>query len=460
MDYSGDFKNLSGKRVHMIGIGGSSMSGLALLLKGRGALVSGSDRASVLTLDKLKSRGIEVFYKHAAENVTGAQYVVYTAAIAEDNPERMAAHERGIPLIERSNLLGLLSNMCDRSICVAGTHGKTTTTSMIATLLLNAGLNPTIHIGGELDLIGGSVRQGGSEWFLTEADEFKYSFLTLIPYMAILTNIDADHLDVFGDIQGVEAAFTSFLSNVRQDGAVIACGDDERAGRIARGADRRLVTYGFGEGNLLRGVNVERDTYEQYSFDVEAGGEKLCSLSLSVPGKHAALNALATVAAGRELGIPMEVTASALHMFTNPRRRFEHTGDIDGVALYHDYGHNPTEYRSVVPLARKRAQGRLFVVFQPHTYSRVKTLFDQFLTAFPGADTVLVTDIYAAREVDPGDIHATQLIAPMRAAGVDAVYTPTFEDCKQYLNAHWRPSDLVLTVGCGDVNLLNTYLLE
>ena len=452
-----DFKD---KQIHFIGIGGSSMSGLAELLIGQGYKVRGDDRAASHSTQKLQREGVEVVIGHAAENVHGAGLVVYTAAIAEDNVERQECVKLGIPQMERAELLGQLAAAFAQSIAVCGTHGKTTTTSMLSTALLDAGLDPTIHIGGEMDRIGGSVHAGTSETFITEACEFKASFLTLHPTLALVLNIDADHLDFYRDLQHIEDTFAVFLNQIVSGGAAILCGDNARAKAMASRIAAPSITYALDAADCdYAAKDIEHDEMMCFSFTPVERGVELPRVTLHVPGRHNALNALGVVAACRHMGLSGEQIAAGLSAFAGAHRRFELTSVEDGVKLYHDYGHNPAEFRSVVPLADAVAgEHHLCVVCQPHTYSRTKLLFDDYMTCFTGADTVLITDIFAAREKDPGDIHATMLVDALQKHGVPAVYTPDFDACEAYLRSHWHPGDVVITLGCGNINQLNEQL--
>ena len=446
-----------GKIVHFIGIGGSSMSGLAELLAGMGCRVRGDDRTQGHATEKLRALGIPVQIGHDAKNVHGADLVVYTAAIAPDNVERVECERLGIPQIERAELLGMLADGHAPSIAVSGTHGKTTVTSMLATALLEAGRDPTIHIGGEIDRIGGNVHAGKDGSFLTEACEFKASFLTLHPTLAIVTNVDADHLDFYRDLDEIEDTFAKFLCGMRPGGTAVLCADSPRALHLRERVPVRCVTYGLDNPEAdWRAEDLRSDEKLHFSFVPVHGTERLPRVTLAVPGRHNAENALGAAAALAELHLTDEEIARGLAAFAGAHRRFECTGTVQGVRLYHDYGHNPAEFATVVPLGKAAAGAhRLFAVCQPHTYSRTKALFDQYLRCWSGADEVLVTDIYAAREKDPGDIHATMLVRAMQEAGVPAVYTKDFDACEDYLRAHWAPGDVVLTLGCGNINLLN-----
>lgn len=453
----GDYR---GRRVHFIGIGGSSMSGLAGLLQAEGYRVTGSDKTRSHKTEHLEEKGIPISIGHDPKNVRGADAIVYSAAIAATNPERAEATRLGIPQIERCELIGQLMLGSDFAVGVSGTHGKTTTTSMLAQAFLSAGADPTIHIGGELDFIGGSTRRGAGGDFIVEACEFNGSFLHFHPTVAVITNIDEDHLDFFGDIEHIEAAFKNFTTLLPEDGWCVAWGDDPRARRVCLGAKCRHLTYGKGPDNDLRPENLHYDEHGRAGFDAMLNGKSIGHFHIGVATEVNMLDALAVIAVCHIRGLDMQKVAHALEDFRGAHRRFELTSVTDGVECYTDYGHNPAEIKNALRLAdlklsEREPRGELWSVFQPHTYSRTKTLFDQFLETFDLADHVLVTDICAAREVDPGDIHSQMLIAPLRARGLDAVLTPSFDDTEAYLRAHWRPGDVMVSHGCGDIDLLN-----
>ncbi len=445
----------AGGRIHLIGIGGSSMSGLAEMLMDQGYQVSGSDRDEGYLIHHVREKGGKVMIGHQAENVHGADLVVYSAAIAKDNPERMEADRLGIPSMERAVLLGQLMEGYPRAVGICGAHGKTTVTSMISQILLEAGKDPSIHIGGRLDAIGGSTRVGHSDIFVAEACEFNRSFLHLRPTVAVVLNIDADHLDCYTDLDEIEETFGKFMKLLPEDGIVIGNGDDPRVRRQIRQLHCRKSFFGFGPGNDWRPEEVREDALGRSSFLLRRPGKKPVEIRMEVPGSFNRMNGLAAIAAAAELGVEPEQAAETLKRFTGAHRRFERTDVIGGVEIFHDYGHNPTEMRNALSIARKRCQGNLWAVMQPHTFSRVRTLFDQYLTCTEEADVTLVTDICAAREKDPGDLNSGMLVDGMIRNGIDAKWTPTFDDTEAYLRAHWKPGDLVLTMGCGDINMLN-----
>ena len=452
-----DFKD---KRVHMIGIGGSSMSGLAEMLLQQGYHITGSDNTHSHAVERLEAKGVQVYIGHDEKNVQGADVLVYSAAIHPDNPERAWAFAHGVPQIERAELLGQVMEGHRDAVCVSGAHGKTTASSMLAQMLLDCGLDPAVHIGGRLDALGGGTRIGSERVFVAEACEFAGSFLHMHPTIAVVLNIDEDHLDYYGDIQHIEEAFFNFCSLLPPDGLILGWGEDERVMRMINRLDRRYETFGYTAACDWHPENVEIGSLGRPSFDVIYRGAKLFRAHLNVAGRFNILNALSALAAAHALGADMQKAADSLSRFAGVHRRFEHTGDIDGVHMFHDYGHNPVEMRGALSVACDQHANRVWAVMQPHTYSRVKTLFKDYLTCTEAADFTLVTDIFAAREKDPGDINSQMIVDGMRAHGVNAVLTPTFDDTEAYLRAHWQPGDLVLTMGCGNINLLNEQMQQ
>lgn len=450
-----NIKDFQHQRIHMIGIGGSSMSGLAEMLLREQYTVSGSDNANSHAVERLRQMGITVHVGHQAENVHGAALIVYSAAIAPDNPERAEGRKLGIPEMERSTLLGQLMQGHTQALCVCGAHGKTTTSSMLAQVLLDCGMDPTVHIGGRLDALGGGSRIGSKDYFVAEACEFHGSFLEMHPTLAVVLNIDADHLDYYRDIDHIESAFGDFLALLPQDGCALGWGEDERIMRLFKKLPCKTVTFGLEACNDYYLANLTYNETGCPQYDLMYQGQKIAHVALQVAGSFNVLNSLAAFAAAHLSGAQAQAVADALHHFKGVHRRFELTGIIDGVKMYHDYGHNPTEMRAALDVAVLQKPRRLWAVMQPHTYSRVKSLFNDYLTCTQAADFTLVTDIFAAREKDPGDIHASMLVDGMRKNGIDATLTPTFDDTEKYLRDHWQEGDLVLTMGCGNINLLN-----
>jgi len=448
------------KRIHFIGAGGCSMSGLALLMKNRGHIVTGSDRTKSHKTDMLNEIGATIHIGHAVEQVRDADFIVYTAAISPDNPERVEAQRLGIPSLERADFIGRLMEGYENVICVSGTHGKTTTTAMIAQMFVEAGAEPTVHIGGDLPALGGGTIQGGQEFFIAEACEFNGTFLKLKPTIPVILNIDEDHLDCYKDLDDIEAAFARFAAITPAEGCAVGWGDDERVRRVLQDARCRTRTYGLEPHNELRAVDIAYDAEGRARFTVTLHGHQLAELELSVAGEHNMLNALAALAVADLCELSISTAAQTLSHFTGAHRRFEQTSVTDGVRVFTDYGHNPAEIANALHIASLQPHDRLWAVWQPHTYSRTKKLFGGFLTAFDVPDIVLVTDICGAREADPGDIHSSMVVEALRARGIDARLTPSFDDAEEHLRANWRAGDVVVTLGCGDIDLLNEQIAE
>ena len=447
-----------GKRLHFVGIGGCSMSGLALLMSKQGCIVTGSDQTASHKTEALEKAGIKVHIGHAPENVGEADMLVYTAAVPEHNCERQEAFKRGIPQVERAVLLGRLMTAFDNAICVSGTHGKTTTTAMISQVFVECGANPSVHIGGELAALGGGTILGGNETFIAEACEFKQSFLKMFPTIGIILNIDEDHLDCYKDIDDIEAAFRKFANIVPEDGWCIGWGGDARVRRVMEGLRCRTRTFGIEPFNEIRAENISYDEEGRAAFTATLFGHPLMEVQMSVAGEHNLIDALACIAVADICQLPLSRVAEVISRFTGANRRFELTSVTDGVRVYTDYGHNPTEIRNALHIAKMQQHKTLWSVWQPHTYSRTRTLMDGFMNeTFGEADKVVVTDICLGkgREVDPGDLNSAMLVEGLRARGVDAVLTPSFDDAEEYLRAHWVEGDLVVTHGCGDIDLLN-----
>ncbi|MDO4546541.1 MAG: UDP-N-acetylmuramate--L-alanine ligase [Clostridia bacterium] len=449
-------RDYAGGKVAFIGIGGCSMSGLATLMKALGYTVKGSDRDASHKTDALEASGIPVKIGHEAENVHGVDFVVYTAAISPDNIERLEAERLGIPQIERAELIGQLMEGYGQAIGISGTHGKTTTTAMMSQVFVDCQTDPTVHIGGELDSLGGSTLLGKKDVIITEACEFAGSFLKFKPTIAVILNIDEDHLDYYKDIDDIERAFADFAAiTPEQSGWCVGWGDDMRVRRVLENSNRHTRTYGLNPYNEIRAEDISYDELGKAHFRATLYGHQLCEVQLAVAGEHNLLDALAVIAVASICELPMSRVAESLERFTGAHRRFDLTSVTDAVRIYQDYGHNPTEIKNALKIAKLQPHGTLWAVWQPHTYSRTKKLFNQFLDTFHDADKLLITDICAAREADPGDISSKMLIAPLRERGCDAVLTPGFDDAEKYLRAHWKPGDLVITLGCGNIDLLN-----
>ena len=438
------------KRIHLIGIGGCSMNGLALILKSQGHIVTGSDRERTQFTDSLDKEGIRYSVGHTGEFLDDADLVIYSAAIKPDNPERVLAREKGIPELERSVALGQISERYREVVAIAGCHGKTTVTSMLAGINALAKTDATVHVGGYVELLGGGVHVGGRELFVTEACEYVESFLTLKPTIALINNIDDDHLDYYKDIDAIVAAFEKFLALLPADGVFVACTDDVRVKKLAEKSNLTVVTYGLNGGDYTA-ENISFDELGNPGFDLVRRGETIGRVQLHVPGRHNVVNALGAIAIADRIGVPFPAYAEALGLFRNTKRRFEYYGERNGVKVFHDYGHHPNEIRATLDAAMRVPHKHLYCVFQCNSYTRARTLFCSNVTCFSDADSVLVPDIYPGREKDTGIVHARDMVAAINEESANAQYIATFEEIRLYLDEHAEEGDIVVTVGSGDV---------
>ena len=450
--------------VHFIGIGGISMSGLAEILLKEGFPVSGSDsHASALT-EHLERAGARICIGQAASNIPeDCKLVVYTAAIHPDNPEYREAKRRGVPMLSRAELLGQLMRNYQTSIAVAGTHGKTTTTSMIASILLEEDADPTISVGGILPSIGGNIRVGGSEMFLTEACEYTNSFLHFFPTIGIILNIEEDHMDFFKDLNDIRRSFRRFAELLPVEGLLIINSDILNYEEITEGLTCRVVTFGSSPDADYRAENTAYDTFGHPSFDlirkIEKDGRRP-RFSLKVPGEHNVCNALASIALADALRIPEAAVEKGLLSFTGTDRRFQYKGEVNGVTIIDDYAHHPTEIRATLHAAAHYPHRELWCVFQPHTYSRTKAFLKEFAEALSLADHVVLADIYAARETDTLGISSRDLERELAALGADVYYFSTFAEIEKFLSEKCMHGDMCITMGAGDVINIGEDLLK
>jgi len=459
------------QHIHIVGIGGAGMSPLARILHQMGHTVTGSDLYLSPVTEGLRALGLTIYEGHQPQHIAGADLVVTTAAARPDNPELMAARERGIPVLKGAALLGLLMEG-KKGICIAGTHGKTTTTAMIAATLVAAGWDPSYVIGGEPKDLPASGHWGSSPYFVAEADEYDRRFLSLHPTIAVVTSLEADHPDCYPTMPELLAAFRAFIGLVPPDGWVVGCGDDPRVREIlyadhsyekGNPAQAPRITYGLLAGNMWQATNVKDNGQGGSAFVVrclhaEGRMEEVGPFHLIIPGQHNVCNALAAIVVGSLLGVPMETLRMTLAGFRGVARRFDVLGQVGGVTVIDDYAHHPSEIRATLAAARQQYPGRrLVAVHQPHTYSRLKALLPEFARAFDAADQVLVVDIYAARETDTLGMHARQLVAAMRHP--DARYTGTLAETIRYLQGELRPGDVLITLGAGDVNKVGRAIL-
>ncbi len=431
------------------------MNGLAMILKAQGYEVQGSDKAESPFTARLIEMGVPVRISQKAENLGDADLVIYSAAIKPDNPERLAARERGIPEMERSVALGELSEGYREVVGIAGCHGKTTITSMLARISEKDARNATVHVGGYVDFMQGGTRIGSHELFITEACEYVESFLTLRPTLALINNIDDDHLDYYKDIEHITDAFRRFLALLPENGMCIGCTDDPRVALLMQECAQsnkqiRCISYGLENADYVP-ARLSYDEEGAPSFDLMYKGNCLGHIAMHVPGEHIVIDAIAAAAVALALGSEMPVIAEGLAEFRNTRRRFEFYGEREGVKFYHDYAHHPAEIRAALDAASRVAKNRLWCVFQCNSYTRAKTLFLHDVSCFSKADCVLVPDIYPGRETDDGSVHARDMAAAIEENGDEALYLGSFEAIREYLDAHMQRGDLVLTLGSGDV---------
>ena len=446
--------------VHFIGIGGISMSGLAEILLEEGFHISGSDAKESALTDALEKKGARIYYGQRASNISDStDVVVYTAAIHPDNPEFARAKELGIPMLTRAELLGQIMRNYDTPIAVAGTHGKTTTTSMLSHILLKGGCDPTISVGGILPAIGGNIRVGQSETFLTEACEYTNSFLSFFPKISIILNMDADHLDFFKDIDDIRRSFRRFAELLPADGTLIINADTPEYQSITEGLSCQVITYGLENNADYTASDITYDEFGHASFNVRYKGSDLGRCSLKVPGSHNVSNALSAVAAGRLLNLPWEVIAEGLLSFTGTDRRFQYKGTVGGVTIIDDYAHHPTEIEATLKAAANYPHRKVWCVFQPHTYTRTKALLPEFAQALTLADHVVLADIYAARETDTLGISSEDLADRIRELGTPCEYFPTFDEIENFLLKNCTQGDLLITMGAGDVVNIGEQLL-
>ena len=436
------------KRIHFIGIGGSGMCPLAEILHKEGYILSGSDNNETDTLSRIRSLGIPVAMGQRAENIEGAEMIVYTAALLKDNPELVAAKASGIPTFERSKLLGAVTRIYPNSICISGTHGKTTACSMLTQVLIEAKFDPTAVIGGKLPLTGSNGMVGHSEHMVCEACEFVDTFLDLSPDVAVILNIDEDHLDYFKTLENLKKSFTKFASMATK--VIVYNGDDANTIEAVNAAkeicNKPLITFGTGEGNDYRAVNISSEN-EYASFDLIKDGEKLGRVQLSIPGRHNVYNALAVIASAMYSGVTFEQCVKGIADFHGAGRRFEKLAEIGGITIADDYAHHPRELEVTLKTAMNMGYNKVWAVFQPFTYSRTAILFDDFVRVLQIPDRCIMTEIMGSREVNTYNIYTSQLAEKIPGS----VWFNTFEEVAQYAVDNAEKGDLIITLGCGDI---------
>ena len=443
-----------GRKAHLIGIGGVSMSPLAEVLHKAGIQITGSDMSDSATVEHLRSLGIPVAIGHRAENVRGADLIIRTAAVHDDNPEIVEAHALNIPVFERAQAWGSIMRGYKNALCISGTHGKTTTTSMCTHIIMAAQMDPTVMIGGTLPLLGAGYRVGHGDTIILESCEYCNSFLSFFPTVAVILNIEADHLDFFKDLDDVEHSFRAFADRVPENGLIVANADDVNTMHTLEGETRPVLTFGLEEGD----VHAANLTWSRGlpTFDIIYRGEVFTQVGLRVPGEHNVKNALAAAAAAIALAVSPKAVSEGLNAFRGAGRRFEHKGTYNGAEVYDDYAHHPGELQALLAAARTLGYERIICAFQPHTYSRTKALFDDFVKVLRQPDVTLLAEIYAARETNNLGISSQDLADQIPGS----IYCPTLEDVTAKLKELAQPGDLILTVGAGNIYTAGEALLQ
>lgn len=457
-EFSIDKKNYS--KVHFIGIGGISMSGLAEILLHQGYKVSGSDSKDSAIVKKLEKLGAEIHINHSSENINNPDLVIYTDAISEDNEELMQANSMNVQVVDRATFLGALMKNFKSSIAVSGTHGKTSTTSMLSTILNRSYLSPTILLGGQLDEIGGNVKLGSNDLILTEACEYKGNILKYFPTTAIILNIDEDHMDYFESLDHIKQTFIKYVENLDENSSLIINLDDPNVKSVIDATRANVITFGIDSDADYKAENIRFNKEGFASYTLNYKNEESFEINLSVMGVHNIYNSIASVIAARNAGLSMELVQKNMTLYTGVHRRLEFKGYYNGVKVLDDYAHHPTEIKATLNALKMSKNGNVYCIFQPHTYTRTKLLFKDFSEAFSDADKIVITDIYAAREKDNGTVHAKDLSDALQEKGLDAIYIKDFEDINTYLINNVEDNDIIITMGAGDVNTIGENILK
>lgn len=446
--------------LHFIGIGGVSMSGLAEILLTDGYKVSGTDSKESPILNRLRKLGAKIYLGHDAENIKGADLIIYTDAISKDNVELREAITSNVDIVDRATFLGALMKNYTNSVAVSGTHGKTTTTSMIASITKSLEFNPTMLVGGNLNEIGGNVRLGSKNYILTEACEYKANILKYFPTMAIILNMDEDHLDYFKDMNHIIETFKGYAGNLESEAYLLINSDDENFDKIVENTKANVVTFAIKNQADYRAEYVSFSDDGFATFTLNIRDKEFYPVKLSVMGNHNVSNALAAIAATHTLGIPIEVIINNIFEYQGVGRRLEFKGYFNDVKVIDDYAHHPTEISATLEAVRNNASGKIYCVFQPHTFTRTKILLESFSKSFNHADKVIITDIYAAREVDNGEIHSRDLANAVIEKGNDCIYLSSFEEAEDYLVKNAKAGDIILTMGAGNIYSLGESILS
>lgn len=450
------------KKIHFVGIGGISMSSLAEILNSWGYTIIGSDMKSSEITEKLISIGIKVYIGQKCENIEDdVDLIVYTAAVNENNPELLEGKKKNIKTIDRAELVGLIMKNFKYPISIAGTHGKTTTTSMVTEIFLEAETNPTVSIGGILPSISGNYKIGSNDYFVVETCEYCDSFLKFNPFAAIILNIDKDHTDYFKDIEHIYSSFNKFACRIPENGFLVINNDIKDVSKVTESVKCNIITYGIDNKSMYYPENIVFNEKGCASFDVIKEGKKIYHINLSVPGKHNIYNALSAIALCDKFKISEKSILNGLEKFTGTHRRFEFKGKFnDNITVIDDYAHHPTEIKATLEAAKSNKINKLWCVFQPHTYSRTKSLLEEFSYSFDKADNIILLDIYAAREKDTGEIHSRDLLEKLKSRNKKVYYFENFESAVSFIKSECQKNDMLITMGAGDVYLLGEMLLK
>ena len=447
--------------VHFIGIGGISMSGLARILLQRNFKVSGSDSQNTKFTRALESEGAIIYIGQSYDNIKeGTDLVVYSAAIHDNNPEYKSAVDKGIPMLSRAQFLGQLMTNYKDAIAISGTHGKTTTTSMVSSILLEAKKDPTITVGGVLPMINSNVRVGKSDLFVAEACEYQNSFLSFKPTTGVILNVELDHIDFFKDLDAVYSSFHSFAKLLPADGLLVLNGEIEKKDVITEDIEARVVYYGLESKDEYTAINITYDKKSCPRFTLVRHGEELGEIDLCVPGAHNVSNALAAIATCMEMGVDFKTVANGLYAYKGTDRRFEYKGEINGFKVYDDFAHHPTEMMAACDVFKKYECNKMWLIFQPHTFTRTKAFLDDFAEVLTHFENVIITEIYPAREEDIYNIHSIDLVKAVEAKGKKVFFEPTFADVKKFVMENCKAGDLVVTMGCGNIYIVADELVE
>lgn len=441
--------------IHFIGIGGVSMSSLAKLLLSNGHIISGSDMNMSKNVEELINLGAKIDIGHSSENIKNPDMIVYTAAVKKDNPELTCGLSKNILTVERCDLLGEIMLLYKNAINISGTHGKTTTTAMMSEVFLDAGLMPTVSIGGDFEKIGGNLNIGKDDFFICEACEYVESFLKFHPFATIILNIEEDHLDYFKDIEHIKGSFLKFANLTDENGFVVINKEDKECVEISKDINRKVYTFGFSDSCDCYAKNIQFKGGKP-TFDVYYNKEFKGNIELGVLGEHNILNSLSVILTALIYGIDYKIIKKSLSEFKGAKRRFEYKGTFGGAEVYDDYAHHPTEIETTIKSAKKKDYNNLYIVFQPHTYTRTKALFEDFVKVLKNGENVIIADIYAAREKNTIGISGKDLADKIP----NAVYIPEFLQIENYLNKKVKANDLIITVGAGDVYKIGENLIK